>query len=260
MIVRVFLVPESWSRWPMLYLKLNVLSCLGGFWRLTCSEMDKVESRGPVQLLFRVLPVGLSSAWWRIGSLRNMTLLSLLASFKSSANCNTRRSQSMLVRRANYWAAIWHRTLQPGSSIPAPHGYAWPCKPECGDDPASHSSVEIQWMTCPAAPQASFDLITCGCTSGCSTQCCRCGKGHFDWSEACRCTNCENQPHQSTSKFVARDGQAIDAIMVMNINLIWHCVVLLQLECWKESAHHSCISARSVHVLQHSTIHLSIRT
>ena len=45
MIVMVFLVPERRSRSPMLYLKLNVLSCLGCFWRHLCSEMDKVESR-----------------------------------------------------------------------------------------------------------------------------------------------------------------------------------------------------------------------
>ena len=41
----VFLVPERRSRSPMLYLKLNVLSCLGCFWRHLCSDMDKVESR-----------------------------------------------------------------------------------------------------------------------------------------------------------------------------------------------------------------------
>ena len=35
-------------------------------------------------------------------------------------------------------------------------------------------SVEIQWMTRPAAPQALLDLVKCGCTSGCSTQRCRC--------------------------------------------------------------------------------------
>ena len=45
MIVMVFLVPERRSRSPMLYLKLNVLSCLGCFWCHLCSEMDKVESR-----------------------------------------------------------------------------------------------------------------------------------------------------------------------------------------------------------------------
>ena len=45
MIVMVFLVPDRRSCSPMLYLKLNVLSCLGCFWRHLCSEMDKVESR-----------------------------------------------------------------------------------------------------------------------------------------------------------------------------------------------------------------------
>ena len=49
----------------------------------------------------------------------------------------------MHVRRANYQAAIWRRALHPGSSLPGPHGYGWLCKPECGDDPTSHSSIEI---------------------------------------------------------------------------------------------------------------------
>ena len=72
----------------------------------------------------------------------------------------------MHVRRANNQAAIWHRALQPRRSLPGPRGNGWLCKPEpeCGDDLASHSSVEIQWMTStrPAAPQALLDLIKCG--------------------------------------------------------------------------------------------------
>ena len=66
----------------------------------------------------------------------------------------------MHVRRANYQAAIWRRALHPGSSLPGPHGYGWLCMPECGEDPTSHSSVVIQWMTRPAAPQALLDLVT----------------------------------------------------------------------------------------------------
>ena len=88
MIVMVFLVPERRSRSPMLYLKLNVLSCLGCFLSVLvlrernwyyhdparenhghhlCSENGQSLSHGaPVQLLSLIL--GLSSAWWRIGS------------------------------------------------------------------------------------------------------------------------------------------------------------------------------------------------
>ena len=35
-------------------------------------------------------------------------------------------------------------------------------EPECGDDLASHSSVEIKWMARPAGPQALLDLVKCG--------------------------------------------------------------------------------------------------
>ena len=113
----------------------------------------------PVQLLSLIL--GLSSAWWRIGSRRNIRLCCL--SLQSSSLPPTLDALSMHVWRANYQAALWCRALHPGSSLPGPQGYGWLCKPECGDDPASHSSVEIQWMTRPAATQAFklLDLVKC---------------------------------------------------------------------------------------------------
>ena len=138
---------------------------------------------------------GMSSAWWRIGSRRNIRLCCL--SLQSSSLPPTLDTLSMHVRRANYQAAKWRRTLHPGSSLPGPHGDGWLCKPECGDDPASHSSVEIQLDDSSCCPtgfvrrgQVRLHIM------GCSTQRCRCCKGHFDWNEVCLCTNCENQSHQ----------------------------------------------------------------
>ena len=87
-------------------------------------------------------------------------------SLQSPSLTPTLDALSMHIRRANYQAAIWHRALQPRRSLNSWPTWllGWLCKPEpeCGDDLASHSSVEIQWMTRPAAPQALLDLIKCG--------------------------------------------------------------------------------------------------
>ena len=112
------------------------------------------------------LVISMMKNWF---TLEHLALLSLLAIFKSSAN--TRRS--IYARPAcKLPGCNMAPSSSPGSSLPGPHGYGWLCKSECGYDPASHFSVEIQWMTRPAAPQPVLDLITCGCTSGYPTQHC----------------------------------------------------------------------------------------
>ena len=90
MIMTVFLVPESWSRSPIICCiwSWTCLAALDDFDVVGVQKWTTLSHGAPVQLLFQIL--GLSSAWWRIGSHRNITLLSLLAISKSSAN--TRRS------------------------------------------------------------------------------------------------------------------------------------------------------------------------
>ena len=59
----------------------------------------------------------------------------------------------MHVRRANYWAAIWRQTVfSLGDLFLAHMAMAGSASL---NHPVSHSSDEIQWMTRPAAPQAS---------------------------------------------------------------------------------------------------------
>ena len=148
-----------WSWWSSLFQKAEVvrwcctwswtcLAALDDFDVVCVQKWTKLSHGAPVQLLSLIL--GLSSAWWRIGSRRNIRLCCL--SLQSSSLPPTLDALSMHVRRANYQAAIWRRARHPGSSLPGPHGYGWLCKPECGDDPASHSSVEIQWMTQSCCP------------------------------------------------------------------------------------------------------------
>ena len=168
----------------------------------------------------------------------------------------------MHVRCANYQAAIWRRALHPGSSLPGPHGYGWLCKPECGDDPASHSSVEIQWMTPTAAPQpcwtwpsavahrvaphsvvdAAKDILT---------------EEKFVSAQTARISH--TSKHHSLHTMTMR--------LMVTHDLILHCVVLLQLECWKDSGQliipvYSIITCSTTfnHIFIHLYINLYIIT
>ena len=157
----------------------------------------------------------------------------------------------MHVWRANYQAAIYG----PWSSRPGPHGYGWLCKPECGDDPTSHSSVEIQWMT-PAAPGfvgpgqervahrvAPHSVADAAIAKDNLTEM------KFVSAQTARISH--TSKHHSLHTMTKR--------LVVTHDHILYCVVLLRLECWKECSS-SFLYTRSLHALQHSTIYLSICT
>ena len=148
----------------------------------------------------------------------------------------------MHVRSANYQAAIWRRALHPGSSLPGPYGYGWLCKPECGDDPTCHSSVEIQWMTRPAAPQALLDLVKCGHSAH---DCHRVAQHSVIDAAIAKDILTEMKfVSAQTARISHSKHHSLHTMtkqLMVTHDLILHCVVLLQLECWKESAHHSCM-------------------
>ena len=93
-------------------------------------------------------------------------------------------------------------------------------------------------MTRPAAPQALLDLVKCGCTSGCSTQRCRCAIAKDILTEM-KFVSAQTARISHTSKH--HSLHTMTKRLIVTHDLILHCVVLLQLKCWKESAHHSSI-------------------
>ena len=159
-------------------------------------------------------------------------------SLQSSSLPPTLDALSMHVRCANYQAAIWRRALHPGSSLPGRHGYGWLCKPECGMlVRVIHPLKSNGWLVLLPRPQALLDLVKCGCTSGCFTQRCRCRKDiliemKFVSAQTARISH--TSKHHSLHTMTKR-------LMVTHDLIKLHCVVLLQLECWKESAHHFCL-------------------
>ena len=137
----------------------------------------------------------------------------------------------MHVRCANYQAAIWRRALHPGISLPGPHCYGWLCKPEWGDDPASHSSVEIQWMTRTAAPQPCWTWSSAVAQRVAPHSVYMQQRTFWlKWS-----LSLHKLQESVTPVNTVRCTRMTKRLMVTH-NLILHCVVLLQLsECWKDS-------------------------
>ena len=174
------------------------LAALDAFDVICVQKRTKLSHGAPVQLLSLIL--GLSSAWWRIGS-RSLGTSGFVV---SPCNLQVFRQHSTLylctsgvpTTRRQYGAELFTlgalflanmamagsatlnvemilRVIPPlksnGWLVLLPHRLCW-----------TWSSAVAHWVT------------------SCSTQRCRCRncKGHFDWNEVCLCTNCENQSHQ----------------------------------------------------------------
>ena len=101
----------------------------------------------------------------------------------------------MQVRRANYQAAIWRRALQPLkiSSWPtwlwlAVQAWAWMWRWSCESFlPLNGSSCCPTGFVKPDQLRLNRDRVA---PHGVVVTC---RKGHFYWTEACRCTNCETE-------------------------------------------------------------------
>ena len=147
---------------------------------------------------------------------------------------------SMHVRRANYRAAIWRRTVFSLRALFLAHmamaGSA------SLNHPVTHSSDEILWMTRPAAQQASSFV-------GPDHMRLHIGLLHTalyvdaakDILTGVKLVTAQAARISHTSQHPSSLHMKTKSLMMMNIDLMLHCVVLLQLECWKESAHHSCM-------------------
>ena len=108
--------------------------------------------------------------------------------------------------RANYQAALWKRALQT-DVLPGPVGHGW--ETEGGEEDHQEEGkppLVVKWSSRPAAPQALLELISCGCSTGCASQRCRCKKSNLPCTAACRCSNCSNCLEDNTSQEEADIG------------------------------------------------------
>ena len=95
----------------------------------------------------------------------------------------TRDELRQHLKRANYQAAIWRKSLQPMPSIPSPDGNGWKVQ---------DGKLSIHWMDQSPAPNALLELISCGCKGVCAARC-SCFKNNLPCTATCNCTDiCTN--------------------------------------------------------------------
>ena len=112
------------------------------------------------------------------------------------------------IQRANYQAALLRRALSV-DPFPSPDGYGWQVlAPNHTTDPTAIPVLVLKWMSEPAAPERVLELVSCKCTTGCTTQRCRCGKSNLHCSATCSCTNCSNCTEEAS--VVGNDTMSMD--------------------------------------------------
>jgi hypothetical protein len=92
------------------------------------------------------------------------------------------------IRRANYQAAIWRRSLQANDDTPSPHGHGWLLKQS--DD--GQDGLEIEWMKGLPAPMAVLELLACQCKKTCDVGSCSCIENKMHCTEMCKLQDCSN--------------------------------------------------------------------
>ena len=86
--------------------------------------------------------------------------------------------------RANYQAHIWRNALVAQTTPPlSPHKKGWTIDDGC---------LHVMWLTKPPAPDALMLLISCRCTTGCSSQRCSCRSNLLLCTDICGCKDCTN--------------------------------------------------------------------
>ena len=83
------------------------------------------------------------------------------------------------VKRAVYQAGYcWSQSLNPMMELPQPNEWGWKS--------SSSGTWEVFWSELPEASQVCRELICCGCTKGCRTNC-KCKKAALSCTALCKC-------------------------------------------------------------------------
>ncbi|KAK3703271.1 hypothetical protein QZH41_010165 [Actinostola sp. cb2023] len=115
--------------------------------------------------------------------------------------CSVRRSRRMRcshaptsdslhhhLKRANYQAMVWKRSLEAIQELPSPEDNGW--------ERAGNNELKAVLMTKDPAPSSLLKLTICNCRSGCQRNC-SCSNNGLSCSESCFCmadSDCRN-PH-----------------------------------------------------------------
>ena len=89
------------------------------------------------------------------------------------------------IKRANFQALAWRRSLYTHMHLPNPVNHGW--KMVSGE-------LEIVWQLLPEVPSDLKELAYCGCKKlDCTSKRCACFKAGMACSPACKCQDCRNK-------------------------------------------------------------------
>ena len=127
---------------------------------------------------------------------------------KSSSLPPTKDALYWHIQRANYQAALLRLALSV-DPFPSPDGHGWQVlAPNHATVPTAIPVLVPKWMSEPAASERVLELVSCKCTTGCTTQRCRCRKSNLHCSAACSGTNCSNSTEEGS--VVGNDTMSMD--------------------------------------------------
>lgn len=92
------------------------------------------------------------------------------------------------IKRSNFQASSWNRSLSQLMHLPSAVDYGW--------ELASDDHLQILWMTRPSAPESLLEFVQCKCKTGCATKRCSCMRSGLKCTEVCSCSDfgCQNNP------------------------------------------------------------------
>ena len=100
-------------------------------------------------------------------------------------NLPPNRDSSLLhIKRANYECFIRRRCCEALINAPSPVGYGWL---------NYENSLQIHWLSMPAAPESLPQSINCGCKTGCASQRCSCKRSGVFCTDVGQCISCGNR-------------------------------------------------------------------
>jgi len=88
--------------------------------------------------------------------------------------------QHVKVKRAIYQGGhVWGQMLQTTPLLPSPTTWGW--------TKTKDGLYEPLWTTLPEASKACYELLSCRCKKGCTTQRCKCKKAELECTALCTC-------------------------------------------------------------------------
>ena len=82
------------------------------------------------------------------------------------------------IERAHYQSMVWMKATNFKPVLPSPGKMGWI---------EENGQLSPKLVSLPHIPKSYTDIVSCGCTKGCKSQCCTCRKGKLICTGACKC-------------------------------------------------------------------------